>query len=182
MQDGRIMQTIDTPETEKTDIEKAAEDLFNFAIGREDVKTLLAYLPETADINRCSVEYELQILKIISVGWSLTYYLENSPCKNQLTERYWKSVHEFSQGVSRTTGLMIGHDIDYFQILKDRLDMYVDAMNGRPDAPEPAVVIGPEFARACGNGDDVYTVMTGSRMFISTVNSVKAYLEQIRLR
>jgi hypothetical protein len=38
---------------------------------------------------------------------------------------------------------MIDNDIDYFQILKDRLDMYVDAMAKKPDAAEPAAVIGP---------------------------------------
>jgi len=166
---------------EKTEIEKAGEDLFNFAVDREDTKTLMAHLSEEADIHRNTVEYELQILKIISVGWSITYYLENSPFKNQITEHYWTAVHEFSKSLSTTTELMIGQNIDYFQVLKDRLDSYVEAMVSKPDAPEPAVVIGPEFARTCGNVDDVYTVMTGSRMFVATIGSVKKYLERIRL-
>jgi hypothetical protein len=76
---------------------------------------------------------------------------------------------------------MTGHDIDYFQILKDRLDMYVAALTEKTDAAEPAAVIGPEFARACGSIDDIFTVMTGSRMFIATVDSVKEYLETIKL-
>jgi len=54
-------------------------------------------------------------------------------------------------------------------------------MTQKPDAPEPAVVIGPEFARTCGNMDDVFTVMTGSRMFIATIGSVKEYLDTIKL-
>jgi hypothetical protein len=168
-------------EEKKTGVEKAGEDLFNFAINREDVKTLMAHLPEEADIKRGTVEYELQILKIISIGWSISYYLENRVHKNRLLERYWKAVHEFSQGISKTTGLMIGNDIDYFQILKERLDMYLAALTQKPDAPEPAVVIGPEFARTCGNMDDVFTVMTGSRMFIATIGCVKEYLETINL-
>ena len=165
----------------KSEIEKAGEDLFSFAIDREDVKWLAVQLPEEAEIKRGKVEYELQILKIISVGWSISYYLENSPQKNQLLELYWNAVYEFSQSISTTTGLMIGHDIDYFQILKDRLDMYVDAMAKKPDVPEPAVVIGPEFARTCGNVDDIFTFMTGSKMFIATIRRVKEYLEAIRL-
>jgi hypothetical protein len=169
-------------EGKKTGVEKAREDLFNFAINREDIKTLMAHLPEEADIKRGTVEYELQILKIISTGWSISYYLENCARKNQLLEGYWKAVHEFSQSISTTTGLMIGNNIDYFQILKERLDMYVAAMTQKSDAPEPAVVIGPEFARTCGNMDDVFTVMTGSRMFIATMGSVKEYLETIKLR
>ena len=128
-------------------IEKAGEDLLSFAIDREDVKWLMAQLPEEAEIKLGTVEYELQILKIISVGWSISYYLENSSHKNQLLELYWNAVYELSQSISSTAGLMIDNDIDYFQILKDRLDMYVDAMAKKPDATEPAAVIGPEFAR-----------------------------------
>jgi hypothetical protein len=60
--------------------------------------------------------------------------------------------------------------------------MYVAALEKHPDASEPAQVIGPEFARICGNGDDIFTFMTGSKMFISTINKVKEYLEAIKLR
>lgn len=169
-------------EEKKTGVEKAGEDLFNFAINREDIKTFMSHLPEEADIKRGKVEYELQILKIISIGWSISYYLENGAQKNQLLESYWKAVHEFSQSISTTTGLMIGNNIDYFQILKERLDMYVASMTQKSDAPEPAVVIGPEFARTCGNMDDIFTVMTGSRMFIATIGSVKEYVDTIKLR
>ncbi len=78
--------------------------------------------------------------------------------------------------VKRTT-------VEYeLQILKDRLDMYVDAMAQNPDASEPATVIGPEFSKACGNADDLFTFMTGSKMFISTTSRVKQYLEAIKLR
>jgi len=58
---------------------------------------------------------------------------------------------------------MIGKDIDYFQILKDRLNAYVEAMRQKPDALAPAGVIGPEFARVCGNVNNVYAVLTGQR-------------------
>ena len=167
-----------TKSNQKTsEIDRAGEDLFNFAIDREDVKWLMQHLPEEADIRRETVEYELQILKIISVGWSIPYCLQSSPHKNLLTELYWKLVYEFSQSISSTTELMTGHNIDYFQILKERLDMYVDAMSQKPDAPEPAIVIGPEFARTCGNVDDIFTFMTGSKMFISAIRRVKDYLE-----
>ncbi len=76
----------------KTGVEKAGEDLFNFAINREDIKTLMTHLSEKADIKRGKVEYELQILKIISIGWSISYYLENGAQKNQLLESYWQAV------------------------------------------------------------------------------------------
>ncbi len=158
-------------------MEQAGEDLFNFAVDREDIKTLLAALPSETDIERGKVEYELGILRIISVGWSISYFLEHSPYKNRLAELYWNAVQEMSQSISSTAGLMVGKEIDYFQILKARLDMYVEAMRQRPDAPEPAVVIGPVFAGACGNVNNVYAVLTGTKMFIAAVGSVKAYLE-----
>ena len=168
-------------EKDKPLVEQAGEDLFNFAVDREDIKTFIAHLPHGVQCKPATVEYELQILKIISVGWSISFYLENHPYKSELAELFWKAVLEFSESLSETTGLMTGHDIDYFQILKDRLDMYVAALTEKPDATEPAAVIGPEFARACGNIDDVYTVLTGSRMFIAIVGSVKEYLEKIKL-
>ncbi len=166
----------------KSDLEKASDDLLDFAVDREDVNWLMDRLPQEADIKRVTVEYELQILKIIGVGWSLYYYLENSPQKTELLELYWNSINEFSRGISTTTEYMIGQDIDYFQILKDRLEMYVVALEKHPNAAEPALVIGPEFARICGNVDDIFTFMTGSKMFISTLNRVKQYLEAIKLR
>jgi len=166
----------------KTGIEKAGEDLFNFAVDREDVKALVAKLPEETDIQGVTVEYELQILKIISVGWSISYYLEKGPQKNQLAEFYWQAVQQFSKSLSASTELMTGQEIDYFRILKDRLDMYLGALNENPYVSQPVSVIGPEFARTCGNVDDAFTVLTGSKMFSATIGSVKEYLEAINLR
>jgi hypothetical protein len=130
-----------TSEEKKTGIEKAGEDLFNFAVDREDVKTLVANLPEEIDVQVVTVEYELQILKIISVGWSIAYYLEKGPQKTQLAECYWQEVQQFANNISASTGLVTGHEIDYFQILKDRLDMYLAALNENPQdrsLPGPA--------------------------------------------
>ena len=173
---------METAKQEKSPIEPAAEILFNFAVDRTDIKELMTGLHQDAKINRNTVEYELPILKIITVGWSISYFIGHAPYKNELLEIFWKAIQEFSQNISSTTEMMTGQGIDYFQVLKDRLNMYVDAINHKPDAPEPAVIIGPEFARACGNVNDVFTVMTGSRLFIATAGSVKEYLEKVKLR
>lgn len=162
-------------------IEQAGDDLFNFAVDRQDVKTLIAHLHDEVQCKPATIEYELQILKIISVGWAVSFYLENKRHKDALAEVFWNAVHGFAESLSETTGLMTGRDIDYFQILKDRLDTYVAALSEKPEATEPAAVIGVEFARACGNVDDVFTIMAGSRMFIAAVGSVKEYLETIKL-
>ena len=166
-------------ENDKTSVEQAGQSFFDFAVDREDVKTLVAHLPEEAECKPAAVEYELQLLKIVATGWSISFFMESKPCQEQLAEIFWKLIHTFSADLSETTGLMTGRDIDYFQTLKDRLDMYVDALQDKPEMSEPAAVIGPEFARLCGNSDDVFTVMTGSRMFILTVTRVKDYLESL---
>jgi hypothetical protein len=116
------------------------------------------------------------------VGWSISYYLEEGPQKNQLAEFYWQAVQQFSKSISASTELMTGHEIDYFQILKDRLDMYLGALHENPYVSQPVSVIGPEFARTCGNVDDAFTVLTGAKMFSATIGSVKEYLEAIKLR
>ena len=163
-------------------IEQAAADLFNYAIDREDVKWLMNQLPEEADVKRATVEYELPILKIISVGWSLSYYLPASPQKNELSNLYWTAINDFSKDLSSTTEMMIGQKIDYFETLKERLDMYVKALKQQPEVKDPAAIIGPEFARTCGNADDIFTFMTGSKMFMAVIARVKEYLETIKLR
>ena len=173
---------METEEKKKTEIEQAGEDLLNFAIDREDIKWLVSTLPEETDsMKRSKVEYELQLLKIISVGWSIPYFLENSPGKDQLMGLFWESVQEFSNGLSETTTLMTGQDIDYFQVLKNRLDMYVNAMSEKSGEKEPVSVIGPEFAGACGDGDDIFVLMTGTKMFSAAVDGVREYLTAIKM-
>lgn len=169
-------------EKEKSPVERTAEHLFAFAIDREDVKWLMARLPEDAAVKRTAVEYELPILKIIGVGWSINYFLPDGPRRSELTEAFWRAIAEFSRGLSETTGLMIGREIDYFEILKQRLDTYVKALEAHPEAKEPVAIIGPEFARLCGNAEDVFAIMTANRMFVATVGAVKEYLESIKLR
>jgi len=167
---------------DKTGLEQAWESLFSFAVDRGDVKTLVADLSGEANCKPSAVEYELQILKIVSTGWSISFFMANNPHRNQLAENFWRLIHDFSLTLSETTGLMTGHDINYFHVLKERLDTYVAALTDKPELNEPAAVIGPEFARLCGDGDDVYTVMTGARMFILTVARVKDYLESLELQ
>jgi len=60
----------------------------------------MANLAEEADIKPTTVEYELPILKIISVGWSLSFYLASSPQKDQLMDLYWTAINDFSKDLS----------------------------------------------------------------------------------
>ncbi|MHC1741833.1 MAG: hypothetical protein AB9873_02235 [Syntrophobacteraceae bacterium] len=165
----------------KRSIEDAPNDLFKYAVDREDLKALLALFPNESAEVRSKVEYELQILKFIGVGWSISYFLQDSPFKDQIAGEYWTAVHGLSQSISSSAGLLVGKEIDYFRELRDRLDLYINALAKQPEAPEPAVIIGPEFAKLCGSADDIHTVMAGSKMFIVLLAAVKEYLEMIEL-
>lgn len=174
---------MDDSKDNKALIDQAVEDLFNYAVERVDIKMLMGQLAPAAKAAPATFEYELQILKIISVGWSISYHLAGYPQrKNFIGELFWRMVNDFSKTLSETTGLMIGQNIDYFEILKKRLDTYVKAMEGNCQAPDPAVVIGPVFAGLCGQRDDIFAVMAGSKMFANAVMRVRQYLEASKLR
>jgi hypothetical protein len=166
------MNDAESPESSpESPLDQAARDLFDFAVDRTDVKALMAALRPEADISPHAVEYELPLLKIITVGWSLSYFIAHGPYKTQVSETYWNAVRDFSRTLSETLMLSTGKTVDYFTEIKNRLDQYVNAMNANSGAREPAAVIGPEFAGACGNREDVFTVMTGARMFVSASGS-----------
>ena len=170
------------PAAPETLLAQAAEDLFTFAIDREDVKWSLARLPTGAPIDRNAVEYELQALKIITVGWSIAYLLAENLQKERLQVDYWNAVRRFAGSLSETAGLLIGQDIDYFQVLRQRLDMYRAAVSAPQDAVEPAQAIGPAFARACGRPDDLAIAMAGARLFRCAVDRVGTYLTATGIR
>lgn len=167
----------------KTVVEQAVEDLFDYAVERDDIKWLLAWLPQETEVKPATVEYELQILKIVAVGWGISYLLDGTPKrKNTIMDLYWRSINEFSKQLSETTGLMIGQDIDYFEVLKERLNSYVKAMEKNPDATDPTVMIGPAFARMCGKKDDIFASMAGAKLFANTIARVRQYLEAVKIR
>lgn len=172
-------ETADT----KHPVEQASEDLFNYAIERDEIKWLVGTLPKQSQVKTRTVDYELQLLKIVSVGWSISFFMSGTPNKKeQLSQLFWNQINIFSQGLSETTGLMIGQDIDYFTTLKERLDYYVAAMDEHDAADEPTSVIGPIFADRCGDADNIFVAMAGAKMFHNAVSRVKQYLEAVKLR
>ncbi|KPA17684.1 cytoplasmic protein [Candidatus Magnetomorum sp. HK-1] len=159
--------------------EQVGKSLFEFSIDREDIKWLLEQQADDSKIPPNTIEYELQLLKIISVGWSISFYLVDHPLKDAIAEFYWHHIQSFSETIASTTELTIGKKIDYFSILKERLDTYVDALKRITADSDPLKIVGPEFANFCGNKDDVFSVLTGSKLFATTLNRVKEYLEGI---
>jgi len=162
-------------------VKDAADILLNFSIDRNDLEILLNGLPPSADIDRVVIEYEIQILKILSVGWSLSFFLEGASTKSALTESFWAAVQEFSRNLSIASSVSLNRDFDYFAILKERLDTYLKALNGHPETRDPAVLIGPAFAAVCGDGADAIAILCGSKMFHVAVSGVRHYLESVTL-
>ena len=164
---------------ENTNLEKVCENLVNFSVDRDDLNRLMAMLPEDEAVKRVTVEYEIPLLKIVSVGWTIAYYMENRPEKKALLESFWKAIDEFSKSLSDVTNLTTGADINYFHMIKERVDTYVQALNMQPDAKDPAAVIGPTFAGICNTPDNIHVIMTGNRVFKAVIIGVKEYLAHI---
>jgi len=163
-------------------VEKAAQDLATFAIDRTDLKELLATLPENSS-SLTAIEYELQILKILSVGWAISFFMPaTDKNKRPITEIFWETIKNISNNISTLTQTTTGQNIDYFEILKKRLDTYVTAMQASPDSTQnPANIIGPAFSSACKCENDPVAILTGTKMFTLTLGAVKEYLNSVRI-
>jgi hypothetical protein len=159
--------------------ETTCKNLAEYAVNRDDIKDLVLTLPKDQNINTVTVEYELQILKIVSVGWSLNVNMENHPKKLAVSEMFWNHIREFSKEISNVTGLMIGHEIDYFEILKERFNVYVKSLDMCVKDSDPASAIGPAFAEICKANDNTFTIITGSRIFNYSVRATKEYLDSL---
>jgi hypothetical protein len=165
-------------------IQQLARNLASFAIDRTDLKELLAAIPEDNDLNLNTVEYELGILKILSVGWAIAFYMAaTDKNKTPLTESFWEMIQEIAQNISTLTETTTGTQVNYFAILKERLDTYVKEMQETPDqTTEPTAIMGPAFARACRAQDDPMAVLTGTKMFTLTLGAVKEYLASVKIQ
>jgi hypothetical protein len=160
------------------ELNRAGAALFDFAIEREELAWLLDRWPAEAQADRSRVEYELQLLKAIAVGWSLAYHLEGKACREPLAATYWQAVNAFAARLSTTAGMLLGplgggdaaspeagRPFDYFQVLKDRLAHYLAAAKGAAAGSSPEALIGPAFARVCLRPQDPFAILAGSKMF-----------------
>jgi hypothetical protein len=159
-------------------VQQLARNLAFFAIDRTDLKELLAAIPEDSHSNLTIMEYELHILKILSVGWAISFFMPaTDKNKAPLTQIFWEFIRELSQNISTLTQTTTGQNIDYFDILKQRLNTYLKVMQVNPDeAKNPVNIMGPAFAKACKCEDDAIAVLTGTKMFALTLGAVKEYL------
>ncbi len=165
-------------------VDQMAENLSAFAIDRADIKSLLGTIPEGHPIDLNRLEYELAILKILSVGWGLAFYMPATDInKTPLTQTFWEQIREISNNVSTLTETTTGTRVDYFGILKERLDTFVQQMQeNQAEETNPTGVMGPVFADACGAPNDPMVILTGTKMFALTLGSVKEYLAAVKIK
>lgn len=161
--------------------EKLAQNLATFAIDRTDLKQLLAAVPEDSSVNLTTLEYELQLLKILSVGWAISFFMPVSDKnKGPVSEMFWEYIREISKNISDLTQTTTGQSIDYFEILKERLNTYLAIMQENPDDTQnPASIMGPAFAELCNAKDNAAAILTGTKMFTLTLGAVKEYINTI---
>lgn len=164
-------------------VQQLAQDLAAFAIDRTDLKELLAAIPDNSYLDLTIIEYELQILKILSVGWAISFFMPvTDKNKVPLTQMFWEVIRELSQSISTLTQTTTGQSIDYFEILKQRLNTYLKVMQDNPEeAQNPANIMGPAFAKACKCKDDATAILTGTKMFTLTLGAVKEYLNIVKI-
>ncbi|NOX33775.1 MAG: hypothetical protein GXP56_08545 [Deltaproteobacteria bacterium] len=164
-------------------VQKLARDLATFAIDRTDLKKLLATIPENSNLNLTTIEYELQILKILSVGWAISFFMSaTDKNKGPVSQIFWESIKEISLNISTLTNTTTGQSIDYFQIVKQRLDTYLASMQENPGKNRnPADIMGPAFADACNCQNNAIAILTGTKMFTLTLGAVKEYLNTVKI-
>ncbi|MCP4670689.1 MAG: hypothetical protein GY857_05230 [Desulfobacula sp.] len=168
---------------ENISLQQAAQDLANFAIDRTDLKNLLGAIPDNNSLNMTTIEYELQILKILSVGWAISFYMATTnKNKAPITQMFWEFIREISQNISTLTETTTGKNLDYFEILKQRLNTYIEIMKEKPDVSHnPANIMGPAFADICNQNNDAIAILTGTKMFTLTLGAVKEYLDTVKI-
>ncbi len=168
---------------ENISVRQAAQDLATFAIDRTDLKQLLGAIPENSSLNMTTIEYELQILKILSAGWAISFYMAvTDKNKAPLTQIFWEFIREISQNISTLTETTTGKNLDYFEIVKQRLNTYLEIMKEKPDASQnPANIMGPAFADICNHNNDAIAILTGTKMFTLTLGAVKEYLNNVNI-
>lgn len=166
---------------EPATLEQATDVLTGFALDREDIKILLQALPDASGLDKTTLEYEFQLLKIVCTGWAIPYFLADKPEKKSLAESFWQAINRFSAEASRLTGASTGLEVNYFDVLKERADIYVQAIHRYSTETEPDRVIGQTLAEICKAPDQSLVVTSGRRIFKATLAGVKQYLAAVTI-
>lgn len=158
--------------------EVIADNLFNYSIARDDIKAISSGIPDCSSQEEQTYIFELQILKIISIGVSINYLLDSNESKVDISEKYWKNIMDFSNSINDAAGTYSDVSIDYLSEIRRKLDYYLKELNSCPGSTEPASVIGPAFAFQCGDKENTFAVLAGARIFKTVVSGVRQYFQE----
>lgn len=67
--------------------------------------------------------------------------------------------------------------IDYFSTLKERVEIYVKALQVYSDVDDPSAVIGPTFAKVCGDEENPLIIASGRSIFSRTLQETRKILK-----
>lgn len=154
-----------------------SEALVSYATHSTDILPLVEGLPDISRIQKPTMEYELRLLKILSVGWGLAFLLSDHPAKTSLSEEFWQRIALLSKEID-TLCRESGTDIDYFATLRHRLDLYVSALSKAKQQEDPGSEVGLCYAELCGDVNDSYAFVVGKRIFTGVLSSLHQYLGQ----
>jgi hypothetical protein len=149
----------------RTETRQAAHRLLNIAVNQRETKADISGVQSEEAVNWVAVEYEMQLMRIVAVGWAISYFSSETAAPESLAETFWEGVRAYCSAVSSMTEPVLGSGADYFGTVRQRLDHYVQVMSHFPDAADPARVIGPTFAKLCGCGENAEVIALGRRVF-----------------
>jgi hypothetical protein len=152
--------------------------LLNIAVNQRETKADISGVRSEEAVNWVAVEYEMQMMRIVAVGWAISYYSSEAPAPENLAETFWEGVRAYCAAVSSMTEPVLGSGADYFGTVRQRLDHYVQVMAHFPDIADPAQVIGPTFAKLCGCGEDAAVIGLGRRVFSRCLARVQRCLNE----
>ncbi|MCW7755125.1 hypothetical protein OOT00_14145 [Desulfobotulus sp. H1] len=161
---------------EKETMQELSESLVAYATHSKDILPFVEALPEESRIARPTMEYEMRMLKILSVGWGLAFILSDHPARIELSEAFWHRISSLSKEIDEICKAS-GTEIDYFAALRKRLDIYVSALSGAKDPGDPGIEVGSCYAELCGDAEDTYALVAGRRVFTGVLSSLHEYLK-----
>ncbi|MGD8366587.1 MAG: hypothetical protein PVG78_03010 [Desulfobacterales bacterium] len=150
--------------------------LLNIAVNQRETKADISGVQSKAAVNWVAVEYEMQMMRIVAVGWAISYFSSEAAAPENLSETFWEGVGVYCAAVSSMTAPVLGSGSDYFGTVRQRLDHYVQVMAHFPDVADPARVIGPTFAKLCGCGENADVISLGRRVFSRCLARVQEQL------
>jgi hypothetical protein len=150
--------------------------LLNIAVNQRETKADLEGIETEVPVNWVAVEYEVQLMRIVTVGWAISYFSDETSVPDRLAETFWEGVQVYCSAVSAMTEPVLGSGADYFATVRQRLDHYVRVMTHFADAADPVRIVGPTFAKLCGCEGSREVIDLGRRVFSRCLARVQKQL------